>query len=91
MSQAPIILNPNEEITLRRVAFGESPVRTLRVEDLTRLRSLRLIADGKDGPYLTASGRAHFETLPKPVMADRAGSRLAADIERMHRMKTGGA
>lgn len=69
----PVLLSPNEEVTLRRVAFGESPVRTMRAEDLTRLRRLRLIDDGKDGPRLTSSGREHFDSLPRAAMMGKQG------------------
>jgi hypothetical protein len=86
MTAKPIILEASEEITLRRVAFGESPERTLRREDMVRLRGLRLVTDGKDGPCLTESGRAHFETLAKPVGAERAPGSFQAEIERIRRM-----
>jgi hypothetical protein len=85
MTDKPIILEASEEITLRRVAFGESPERTLRREDMVRLRGLRLVTDGKDGPCLTASGRAHFETLAKPVGAERGPGGFQAEIERIRR------
>ena len=60
MSDAPfVLLTADEEVTLRRVAFGESPVGTLRAQDLSRLRRLRLIDEGKE-PRLPAGGRVHF-------------------------------
>jgi hypothetical protein len=62
---APNALTAEEEVTLRRVAYGQSEVRVMRARDLARLRALRLIEDGKDGPHLTASGRKHFDTLPR--------------------------
>ena len=65
------LLTPDEEVTLRRVAFGQSTVRAMRPEDLTRLRKLGLIQDGKDGPCLTARGRERFDELPKAMMMDR--------------------
>ena len=68
------LLSPNEEITLRRVAFGESTVRSMRAQDLIQLRRLRLIDDDKDGPRLTASGRKHFDTLPKAVALSDSGA-----------------
>lgn len=84
------ILSPSEEITLRRVAFGESPVRTLREADLLRLRKLRLIDDGKDGPRLTVKGRAHFDTLPKAaMMGERGPTRLDEEISRLRKARTG--
>lgn len=91
MTETPlVILSPSEEITLRRVAFGESPVRTLREEDLVRLRRLRLIDDGKDGPRLTVSGRVHFDALPKAaMMGERGPTRLDAEISRLRKPRAG--
>jgi hypothetical protein len=63
---APANLTADEEVTLRRVAFGQSEVRAMRAADLALLRKRRLIEDAKDGPCLTATGRKHFETLSKP-------------------------
>lgn len=65
------VLSSEEEVTLRRVAFGESPVHTLRATDLTHLRTLRLIEDGKDGPVLTARGKEHHAGLPRALGAVR--------------------
>ena len=66
MAERPLaILSADEEVTMRRVAFGESEVRTMRATDLARLRALRLIQDSKDGPVLTAAGKLHFEVLPR--------------------------
>jgi len=65
----PFELTEEEAITLRRVAFGESVVRSLRRADLDRLLKLRLIADGKNGMELTISGREHFESLPRSIFA----------------------
>ena len=69
--QPPSKLTPDEAVTLRRVAFGESDERTLRPADLERLLALRLIASGPDGPVLTLSGRALFDSLPRAVFAAR--------------------
>lgn len=63
----PAVLTGEEEITLRRVAYGESPVRTLRPADLEQLRTLRLIEEGKDGPVLTAEGKKRVATLPRAL------------------------
>jgi hypothetical protein len=65
------VLSGEEEVTLRRVAYGESPVHTLRAADLTHLRALRLIQDSKDGPVLTARGKAHHAGLPRALGAVR--------------------
>ena len=67
----PSRLTEEEAITLRRVAFGQSDVRSLRQADLARLLELRLIASGRDGPELTLSGRAYFDALPRAVFAAR--------------------
>lgn len=67
-SASAIKLTADEEVTLRRVAFGQSEVRAMRQEDLMRLRRLRLIEDAKDGPRLTAYGKLHFQTLGRPSM-----------------------
>lgn len=65
------ILSSEEEVTLRRVAYGESPVHTLRHADLEQLRALRLIEDAKDGPVLTAKGKTRYATLPRALGAGR--------------------
>ena len=65
------VLSSDEEVTLRRVAYGESPVHTLRAADLTHLRALRLIEDSKDGPVLTARGKEHYAGLPRALGAVR--------------------
>ena len=84
MSDAPLILlTSDEEVTLRRVAFGESPASTLRAQDLARLRRLRLIDDATQ-PRLTRSGRVHFEGLPKAaMMGKRDGRSLGEELERL--------
>jgi len=58
-------LSENEEVTLRRVAHGQSAVRTLRRPDLARLFQVHLIEDSINGPRLTAQGRLRFRILPK--------------------------
>jgi hypothetical protein len=58
-------LSENEEVTLRRVAYGQSAVRTLRRPDLARLYHVRLIEDSTNGPRLTADGKLRFGILPK--------------------------
>jgi hypothetical protein len=71
-------LSSEQEVTLRRVAFGESPERTLRAADVGQLRTLGLITDGKDGLMLTATGRNVLATLPRAMGAD--GTPLDADL-----------
>jgi hypothetical protein len=64
-----INLTDEEAVTLRRVGFGESEVRTLRRADLDRLLRLRLIEVVKDGMALTTLGKEHLETLPRSIFA----------------------
>jgi len=59
-------LTDDQAVTLRRVAYGQSEVRTLRAQDLAVLRGLHLIADDRDGPLLTLQGRKVFDALPRP-------------------------
>jgi hypothetical protein len=77
------VLTPEEEVTLRRVAFGQSDVRAMRSQDLTRLRNLRLIQDGKDGPCLTVAGRQRFDELPKAMLMDRGPKDLMSAMARV--------
>lgn len=78
-------LTSDEEVTLRRVAFGESPASTLRARDLARLRHLRLIDGGRE-PQLTAGGRARFEALPKAaMMGKRSAHSLDEEIARLRK------
>lgn len=81
-STAP--LTAEEEVTLRRVAFGQSEVRAMRREDLARLRQLGLIEDAKDGPRLTAQGRIRFDTLAKAFSPSktRQHEEMVAEISR---------
>jgi len=77
----PIALSDDEAVTLRRVAFGESDLRTLRAADLDRLRELRLIEKSSTGARLTVHGEEHFKSLPRSVFASGPRTRegLAAD------------
>ncbi len=85
-------LSENEEVTLRRVAFGQSEVRAMRAQDLAQLRRLRLIENGKDGrPQLTADGKKCFEALPRPMTlgelkgADDFLANIARPVDRTRR------
>ena len=80
-SPSDIKLTADEEVTLRRVAFGQSEVRAMRREDLARLRRLRLIEDAKDGPRLTMDGKLHFETIGRPSMMATDGQHEAMMAE----------
>jgi len=53
-------LTPNEEITLRRVAFGIGGGSMLRVEDVSRLTGLNLIASRGKTLVLTAQGESRI-------------------------------
>ena len=77
------VLTPDEEVTLRRVAYGQSDVRAMRVQDLTRLRNLRLIQDSKDGPCLTVSGRQRFDELPKAMLMDKGSKDLMSAMTKV--------
>jgi hypothetical protein len=77
------ILTSEEEVTLRRVAFGQSDVRAMRAQDLARLRHLRLIQDGKDGPCLTVSGRQRFDELPKAMLMDKGPKDLMSAMAKV--------
>ena len=80
-------LTAEEEVTLRRVAYGQSPVRTLRAQDLETLRGLQLIVNRRDGPLLTAQGRKVFDRLPRaPTQAGREPmDMMLADLTRVAR------
>ena len=83
-------LSANEEITLRRVAHGQSDVAHLRAEDLTRLRSLALIAGTPRAPMLTVAGRARFDRLAKPAVVTEfnAQNELMATLGRLMARKS---
>lgn len=65
----PINLSADEAVTLRRIAFGESDVRTLRRDDLDKLRTLRLIETTPGGLRLTVGGDELFKSLPRSLFA----------------------
>lgn len=58
-------LSPNEEITLRRVAHGVSPLRDMSRRDLQHLRELSLIVDVRGQPELTDIGQKRYRLLPR--------------------------
>jgi ribosomal protein S19E (S16A) len=62
-------LSEGEAATLRRIAFAESDIRTLRRDDLDKLRALGLIETVRTGLRLTASGAALFRQLPRSLFA----------------------
>ena len=81
----PTLLSADEEITLRRVAHGQSDVAHLRAADLVRLRSLALVAGTPRAPMLTAAGKARFDQLAKPaaVAEFNAQNELMATLGRL--------
>jgi len=85
-------LSENEEITLRRVAHGQSEVAHLRAADLVRLRALALIDGAPQAPMLTAAGKARFDRLAKPAgVADfNAQNELMATLGRLMARKAKG-
>ena len=67
-------LSPNEEITLRRAAYGIAHRETLRPADVFRLEILGLITDSKGILSLTPIGQQRLAKLPTgPPAADAAG------------------
>ncbi len=68
-------LTDEEAVTLRRVAFGESDLRSLRRADIVRLLKLRLIAESGGTMLLTNAGRQHFDSLPRSVFAAKPRQR----------------
>ena len=68
-------LTDDEAVTLRRVAFGESEMRSLRRADIERLLKLRLIKDGRNGLGLTISGKEQFDSLPRADSAAKPRQR----------------
>jgi len=68
-------LTDDEAITLRRIAFSESDIRSLRRSDVDRLRKLRLVAEAKNNLVLTISGKEHFDSLPSSLFAAKLRQR----------------
>jgi len=58
-------LSPNEEVTLRRVALGISPMKDLAPRDLMRLKSLALVEIDAGVARLTDFGRQRYSALPR--------------------------
>jgi hypothetical protein len=61
-------LSPNEEVTLRRVALGISPLKDLAARDLMRLTSLSLVEIDAGVPRLTEFGRQRYRSLPRAAV-----------------------
>ena len=81
-------LSPNEEVTLRRVALGISPLKDLAPRDLTRLASLSLVEIDAGVPRLTEVGRQRYRALPRAGTASDVSSyeaMIAAVGERLRK------
>jgi len=83
--KAALPLSADEEITLRRVAYGQSEVTSLRAQDLLRLRDLKLIEGSAREPILTADGKRCFDALPRAAtqMPVKPGDDMLAGLARM--------
>lgn len=68
-------LTDDEAITLRRIAFSESDVRSLRRADVDRLLKLCLVAEAKNNLVLTISRKEHFDSLPRSLLAAKLRQR----------------
>jgi hypothetical protein len=81
----PAPLRSNEEVTLRRVAYGQSKVTSLRVQDLLHLRALKLIEGTPLAPTLTADGKRRFDALPKAAVLTefKAQNELLATLTKL--------
>lgn len=62
-------LSPNEEVTLRRVALGVSPMKDLAPRDLMRLTSLSLVEIDAGVARLTNFGLQRYRALPRAANA----------------------
>jgi hypothetical protein len=72
-------LTTSEQITLRRVAYGQSDPASLSVQDLRRLRELGLIEGPARGPAMTASGQRCFDSLSRPATLRQTSLEQALD------------
>jgi hypothetical protein len=85
MPASGLQLTNSEQITLRRVAHGQSDAFRLPTADMARLRELFLIAGSARAPHLTPAGQRQFLTLARPVALktfDAQGT-LTALVERL--------
>jgi hypothetical protein len=81
-------LSPNEEVTLRRVALGISPMKDLAPRDLMRLKSLSLVEVDAGVARLTDFGRQRYSALPRSGAARDLSSyeaMVAAVSERLRK------
>ena len=63
-------LSPNEDGTLRRIAGGGVPPKSLRDSDVARLKRLGLVEESRMGLTLSPLGHQRlYGTLPSPATA----------------------
>jgi hypothetical protein len=80
-------LSPNEEVTLRRVAYGVVVAKTLHPSHLARLKSLALIADCDGALSITAIGEQRLAKSPvgrldnAPIKIDGSVAALAKALK----------
>jgi hypothetical protein len=80
-------LSPNEEVTLRRVAYGVVKAKRLQLAHLTRLKSLALIEDRDGVLSLTTIGRQRLASSPvarldtAPIAVDGSVAALAKALK----------
>src|SRR5512138_1875258 len=67
MEPRGIVLSASEEVTLRRIALGQSDVGRLPRADLQRLLKLDLVRGRATALSLTAHGRQCIERLRRPA------------------------
>lgn len=63
-------LSYNEEVALRRVASGRSPLQELAPRDVMRLKTLSLVEDENGTLKLTEIGRQRYRALPRTSQGD---------------------
>jgi hypothetical protein len=66
-------LTDAEQVTLRRVAYGQSDPASLSVQDLRRLRQLGLIDGPARAPTVTVIGQRCFDALSRPAALSQTG------------------
>ena len=80
-------LSPNEEVTLRRVAYGVVVAKTLHPAHLARLKSLALIEDRDGTLSITAMGEQRLARTPvgrldnAPIKIDSSVAALARALK----------
>lgn len=72
-------LSPNEEVTLRRIAYGVVKAKRLQPAHLTRLKNLSLIEDRSGVLNVTPMGRQRLANSPVPRL-DKAPIAVDASV-----------